>query len=110
MVKNAMISSTKDTWFTLTGKDLCDWGSKKLSSSADGPQLVQTLFAMATFLEPAVIFIDDIDMILSKPADDGGSCYMTCIAGCACDTAPSCARQLKAMQCYWICLTHACLT
>eukprot|EP00271_Cylindrocystis_brebissonii_P022158 TRINITY_DN8370_c0_g1_i2.p1 TRINITY_DN8370_c0_g1~~TRINITY_DN8370_c0_g1_i2.p1 ORF type:complete len:265 (+),score=55.92 TRINITY_DN8370_c0_g1_i2:232-1026(+) len=65
MIGKVIASRTGSTFFSISASSLT---SKWIG---DGEKLVRALFAVARLLQPAVIFVDEIDSLLSQRKDDG---------------------------------------
>ena len=65
LIGKAIASNIKATFFNISASSLT---SKWIG---EGEKMVRTLFTLAGFLQPAVIFIDEIDSILSARKSDG---------------------------------------
>ena len=65
LIGKAIASNIKATFFSISASSLT---SKWIG---EGEKMVRTLFALAGYLQPAVIFIDEIDSILSARKSDG---------------------------------------
>ena len=65
LIGRCIASQVKATFFSISSADLM---SKWLG---DGEKLVRTLFEVATHMQPSVIFIDEIDAIMSVRKADG---------------------------------------
>eukprot|EP01080_Neovahlkampfia_damariscottae_P011178 gene11178-3999_t len=63
LIGKAIATETKSTFFNISASSLM---SKWIG---EGEKLVKTLFAVARYYQPTVIFIDEIDSILSKRTD-----------------------------------------
>jgi SpoVK/Ycf46/Vps4 family AAA+-type ATPase len=48
----------------------------------EGEKMVRALFAVATHLQPSVIFIDEIDSLLSARKADGAHVWSFCVSSC----------------------------
>ena len=63
MIGRAIASQTGATFFSISASSLTSkW-------CGEGEKLVRTLFRVAAYREPAVIFIDEIDSLLSQRSD-----------------------------------------
>lgn len=67
MIGKAIASNISATFFSISASSL---GSKWVGESE---KMVRTLFAVAGHLQPSVIFIDEIDSLLSARKADGES-------------------------------------
>lgn len=65
LIGKAIASNIKATFFNISASSLT---SKWIG---EGEKMVRTLFTLAGFLQPSVIFIDEIDSILSARKSDG---------------------------------------
>ena len=65
LIGRCIASQVKATFFSISSADLM---SKWLG---DGEKLVRALFEVATHMQPSVIFIDEIDAIMSVRKADG---------------------------------------
>ena len=70
LLGKAIASNISATFFSISASSLT---SKWIG---EGEKMVRTLFAVAAALQPAVIFIDEIDSILSARKSDGGPLVM----------------------------------
>ena len=65
LIGRAIASNIKATFFSISASSLT---SKWIG---EGEKMVRALFAVAAALQPAVIFIDEIDSLLSARKSDG---------------------------------------
>jgi ATP-dependent 26S proteasome regulatory subunit len=63
MIAKAIASESKSSFFNISASSLM---SKWIGESE---RLVRTLFALASFYEPSVVFIDEIDSILTSRSE-----------------------------------------
>ncbi len=67
MIGRAIASNIKATFFNISA------GSLTSKWIGEGEKMVRALFAVAAALQPAVIFIDEIDSVLSARKAEGVS-------------------------------------
>lgn len=84
LIGKAIASNIHATFFNISASSLT---SKWIGQ---GEKMVRALFAVAGCMQPAVIFVDEIDSILSARKSEGGSCgnaaFCSCIVGSSCET------------------------
>lgn len=68
LIGKAIASNIKATFFNISASSLT---SKWIGQ---GEKMVRALFAVAGCMQPAVIFVDEIDSILSARKSEGTSC------------------------------------
>lgn len=72
MLGRAVASNVKATFFSISASSLT---SKYVG---DSEMLVRTLFELARCMQPSVIFIDEVDALLSSRQSDGASAASPC--------------------------------
>lgn len=83
MLGRAVASNVQATFFSISASSLT---SKYVG---DSEMLVRTLFTLARCMQPSVIFIDEVDALLSSRQGDGMSTVAVCYLCAACSISIS---------------------
>ena len=78
MIGKAIASEAGATFFSISAASV---GSKW---HGEGEKLVRTLFAVAAYHQPSVIFIDEIDSLLCQRSDSENEGDRRCVLYCVC--------------------------